>query len=412
MMTDIYYPEEFDGLLDQEPSAEQLAYPETEETRLTEAGVALEHLTSLYYTIAKEGVSRHDISSLHQVRDRLTEVGLPIQLGASLEAYSLGSFTASRSFVNCQISQEGIAQTVAQTIKAWIQALIDYLVKSIKWFFSIEHRDQVIAGKIDTILKRIEAAETAIAELTAKTTTPADLRPALLKFAAELLNSTDIKRNGLTAAAFGVREYENKVRQLHYDARAFVGEYKRTVLGLQALMLGKADRFNVDIDAVKHSLAQVKLMNVVANDLTVEQPAFDYVAQQVQVTAFEKPFTHEQRTYARYEFLVDTYRETTEVLRQIKGVKLDLEDPNTQNLISELVTALNNGLAEVEKLVTFFSNVNETHLRVLSLYYRYVNKRYTLTLETATETAMTDNQRLAIEKIHKRIEVLFARYKV
>lgn len=412
MSEDLQQPDELEQVFTEPPADEPLVYPLPEAEKLQEINVALETLTSLSYTIRKEGVSRHDISALHQTVARLQDQGLSVAPSVTLENYGLGSFTSSRSLINEQVSQEAIVQTVVQTIKAWIQALIDYVIKTVRWFNSIQHRDERVSARIDMVLKRIEVAEQAIKDLTDKTTNPPDLRPELLKFAAELLNSTEVKRNGLTAAAFGVREFENKVRQLHTDARAFVGQYNRIVLNLEKFLTGKVDRFSVDIDAIKHNLAQVKLMNVVADDLSVEQPAFNYVAAQVKVTAFEQPFTHEQRTFAKYEFLLATYQETADILRKVKSTKFDVDDPDAQALVGEIITTLNAGLLEVGKLVNFFSLVNETHLRVLGLYYRYTNKRYTLTLLAAREGVMAEIQQAAIEKIHKWVETQFTKYGV
>jgi hypothetical protein len=395
--------EELEKALVEEVTGEN-HYPDEEVGTLSECVVALEWLTDMQRTIERDGVSSHDVRAVGDICTKLQGMGMDVKVGPALEAYGPSSFTNTRSMVNERVSQEGIGQAVVQTIKAWIQKLIDYVIKAIRWFRSVKHRDDAVSKRVEAAAKKVDMILEKEKELRKMVMTPVDHSAVLQKTAKELLASKSIKRNKLTAAAFGVEEFSRVITEAQRLANNMVGDYHVVVLELKNFLLGLGNAPEINTPGAYRALTSLKAATELAGDLMTESPALNFIEREVDIKVFGEPLTLQQRRNLNYEFILNVYEETADTLRAIKNIKVDANNPAIQNQISETVTVLTNCLIEVGKLVNFFAEVNETKLRVMALHYQYANKLYTLTYNDFFEQVNTAPQRALGEKVHRSLE--------
>lgn len=383
--------------------------PDTEgiQENFSQAAVALEHLNALTYTISREGVSQEDYRKVEEIITSLEAYGIHIAMGPALEDFSIGHFSKSRSLINQRVSQEGFGQTVVELIKRAIQALIDYLVKGVRWVRNYNHRDEAIQRKIESVLAMIEKAKQGVADLVKATPFPIDVKSEMVTYAAELINeeNKNLPRSRLVVACYGDPDEARYIRQIALETRIATSAMIGAIDELQRFLAGDVDTLSLpaklDLNWSSNLSSAVTLM-------LTNQPAGNYVAQKVKPELFERPPVV---IVEKYEYLLDAYVKAADSLRKIRKVNL-ADDPALADQVTGIITMLNEGYEVLGRLVDFFSRVRYTQLVVLGQHYKYQNRKYTITWDYVMENAVSEGTRMAMEKIHKKVSEGLRQYAI
>lgn len=408
MTTEFEHQEELETVLTEEPTGEPTPAPEAEVEKLGEAAVSLEWLVSLQRTISKEGVSSFDIRAVGDICTKLQGIGLDVKMAPSLEAYGPASFTQSRSMLNERISQEGIGQTIIQTIKAWIQSLIEFIIKTIRWVQNLKHADDRIAAKVDRAIGVIREVQKNTEAVRKWNPRPLEHSLELKEITKELLSSGEVKRTEATLAAFGTVLGSRKVLTIHKDAKAGATMIAGEINLLHQYISTGVKPDTMGISTIANTMRTLTDAVKQARGMMEENPSTDYLHTNVQYEQFEQIFLQKQRESYKYEFLMDTYRTTADALRKLKDMKVSSDNPAVLEDININIQTMTLGLNNLSELVTFFSELNKTQARVLKLYIRYHHKKYTLTLNDTLANAPGNHVKVAVEKLGKSTRDLFA----
>lgn len=374
--------------------------PDTEgiQENFSEAAAALEHMNAIIYTIGKEGVSQEDYNTVVGIINKLAEKGIDIGLGVALEDFGPNHFTQGRSRINLRVSQEGFVQTAIELIKKAIQALIDYLIKAVRWVRNFNHRDSAIERKIESVLKMIDEARKGADDLVKASPIAVDTKAELLKFAAELINEENpqIRRTRLTVACYGDVAEANALAQLHVDVRAGCSQLVAAIRDLDRFLTGESGVLDIPR---RLDFSWSSKLSAEITEFLMEQPFGGYVASKVKPEVFDKP---PRSAVQKYEFLLDAYQQSADALRKIRKVNIE-NDPELSNAVTEIIAMLNEGYEVLGRAVDFFSRLRYTQLVVLGQYYKYQNRRYTATWEFISENIIAEGTTKAMETIHKRV---------
>lgn len=364
----------------------------------SEAAAALEHLNALVYTVGKEGVSQEDYNTVIGIINKLAEKGIDIGMGPALEDFGPSHFTQRRSLINQRVSLEGFGQTVIELIKKAIQALIDYLIKAVRWVRNFQHRDAAIERKVESVLKMIEEASKGADDLIKASPIAVDIKAEMIKYAAELINEENpqIRRNRLTVACYGDVAEANAIAQLHVDVRAACSQMVGSIRDLDRFLSGESGVLDMPR---KLDFSWASKVSADMTEFLMDQPFGGYVASKVKPEVFDKS---PRSAVQKYEFLLEAYQQSADALRKIRKVNIE-NDPELANAVTEIITMLNEGYEVLGRAVDFFSRLRYTQLMVLGQYYKFQNRRYSAAWEYVRQNIISEGTTKAMDAIHKRV---------
>jgi len=365
---------EIEQAIEEQITGDEVPPTEAEVEALVENVTSLEWLVDLQYTISKEGVSQSDIHTLNQIREKALQRGFDLNPCASLEHYSTGGFTQDRSFLNLNVSQEGIGQTILELIKEWIKRFKEWVIKAIRYAKNRQHMDAKVKAKLDRVLGNLDEIREASIKWRAMSPGVRDHGDEFQANAEEAAKNPKLKRCAVTLGFFGHTFYWTDLKELQIKARRQVTGLEKAIDEFKQFVKGSIDTPNTN----EHVLAGFKEVNESAQRMLMDDPNPNYLTNELTVEVFEAPIMKMQRMYIGYEFLIDGYTQASDFLRELNSVRATIDQDHQSAHITGVIQVINDCYLEMEKLINFFVEARKIQIAAVNAYYQYWNKAFTI----------------------------------
>ena len=357
-------------------------YPELEEANLdTPIGIEdteqafdqlktacenLEYLVDLHDTIKNEGVSKADVQDILNIQEQYRSSNGELPVETSLESY-LGMFTATRSTLNKKISMEGVAGNIINTIRKWIDYLVEFVAKIIRWFKGWQHRDDQIRSKIDVAklkLKIVKAAYQSAIE--ANFRSDRDLTEQFVKVAKQLLTDPSLPKTPATLMYLGVMDREKPFKYLTVAINDGVQQAKNNFATLEKQL---DDTSNINQTVISNAKLTFALDNI--KQFTAVSDDSDYLTNSVPWDFYKSIDSTLKLEIPQYQAVYDLYGEFADRLRKMKRISSELDDQQQMEQIKKSIEILTDSLKQMNELVENCAIIRDCAYKAIATQFNY-----------------------------------------
>lgn len=357
-------------------------YPELEEANLdTPIGIEdteqafdqlktacenLEYLVDLHDTIKNEGVSKADVQDILNIQEQYRSSNGELPIETSLESY-LGMFTAARSTLNKKISMEGVASNIINTIRKWIDYLVEFVAKIIRWFKGWQHRDDQIRSKINVAklkLKIVKAAYQSAIE--ANFRSDRDLTEQFVKVANQLLTDPSLPKTPATLMYLGVMDREKPFKYLTVAINDGVQQAKNNFATLEKQL---DDTNNVNQAIISNAKLTFALDNI--KQFTVVSDDADYLTNSVPWDFYKSIDSTLKLEIPQYQAVYDLYGEFADRLRKMKRISSQLVDQQQMEQIKKSIEILTDSLKQMNELIENCAIIRDCAYKAIATQFNY-----------------------------------------
>jgi len=381
---------------------EEADYPLSQQQVISQISMSMEWLTDLRDTVARRGVSSHDMKALREIRGTLADVGIELAPTPALEHYPIGSYTSDRSSVNLDVGLESISRTIVETVKLWIRKLVEYIKKMYRWvkqhlksedkFTPFLERYQELFMVLRDAQKRLKDASAA--------GRGREYDKAIERALNELIKDSQLKRSPLQLALLGEPDQAARLRTLEKDAFSFTQTVERQVDEIDFL-LGNSPQRSTQVNAEGTSIAG-KILQEEIDIFTAEMPQGNYLQKHVAVDVLgTKPIPSVSVTLSPYDYLMVMHEELTKQLNNIRNI--DIDDSQVDK-VSGVLGDLSKNVDYLVKLASFFHNTNRQKVVTLKKLVTFEMKALNALYKDVTTNAVDTRQAETFERIYRDVE--------
>ncbi|MNU66964.1 hypothetical protein D3C71_562910 [compost metagenome] len=366
------------------------------------ASGSLNELVEIGDTIKAEGVSQEDVRSVFTIIKRLNEAGIEVGVGASLEEFEITHYTPGRSMVNQTISQEGIGETIVSVIKAVIEKLIEYSIKTVRFFKVMGAKDKTIEAAFERAKDKSKDVQKAIALFNqVNMADSSKVDEEAMKYAHTLLLQGGLPRNRVTVAALMYQPTVDVVKSIHAKTERSVMFLRQSVKSLRIFLTNPQADLNVDVTMME-DLALVRDQIGLLQEI---DPAVYFLQTYVKPDYFvNNTLTKEAEPIARYEYILKGYYSVADELRGIRKYNLDAYDEQAVRFINEVIAELTQAFEDLGLIAGFFAELKNTQMQVLKLQLQYLNRHASLLYLNCRDNAVSDLTKKKVEGIFTDLE--------
>lgn len=319
-----------------------------------------QQLTSLYHTVAIEGVSQSDIETLSALHETLVGHAPAV----SVEGYQALYYTGVRSGVSLSIANESFAQTLVQTIKAWINRLVEFIGRVIEWTVKTlfgEKKYTLFMDRHRSTWKKANDARRKVQQLMG---THPSIPNEMQQHADKLLNGEALVYSPALEAAFGDKK---TLREIAHERVALVKLAADVSKQIDALKKDLSD--DGPIKATDKPMLAIAIQRSVFEDFVASN---DTVRNSITThwrTVFDDPPPSTVAQVTPFEEVVAEYHVMRRRLKEIKSINRKERLPEIVGYINEITTCV----SDLGTVISALKTINDTKLQVLSLYVNYEN---------------------------------------
>lgn len=378
--------------------------------KLELAQESISGLIDIHNAISVEGVSTSDLLAVKDIQDRLTDSGIVLKLNSSLESY-LPLVTADRSSINLTVSTESILKTIKETIKRWVQILVDAFNKTIRWFKSILQSDKLLMVKIkqhDNKAIRLEEVFNRVYRLLDNGFN--DFTKDLENIATEVLTHSSLEKSPATLVAFNSKGYKVEMEINHASMEKLI-----KVLENKTLKLGEVlNKINSDPNITSQlqihfydSTTRIPTILDKVEQLFVAVDDVNYLVNHKDVgVEFYKNTTNrlKDRTFFGYRHIFDAYNKAADALTKIQRIKLgDNLDTSDYEALNGHFAGITEDLNGINQYINQLANLRNRYIKVSATHVNFYLMALDHMHEKATIASMDDTLAANINKLRKTV---------
>lgn len=366
------YPQLEPEALDAETAIED---PESAITLMQSACENLNYLTDLYQCVKEEGVSKADVEDVLNIQEQYRDENGQLPVTSSLESY-IGMFTAQRSTLNKKVSLEGIGTNILNTIRKWIDYLVDLVAKVIRWFKGYQHRDSHIQAKITTFKVKLKLIKVSYdSAIDANHRSDRDLTEQFKAISEQLLKDPSLPKTPVTRMFLGAIDQEKPFKYLSAAINEGVSQTRHVFDILEQNIKYEAESkqpgtytaTQVNINKLTFALENIRKFNAVSDnpDYLVDEIPWDFYKHLDKTLKLELP---------KYENIYVLYGDLADRLRNLKRINGQIEDEQRVEEIREIINVLTQAIKDLNELVQQCAEIRDAAFKAYATQFNYYVK--------------------------------------